>query len=232
MHNKKIHILVITLSLAVLLTSMSALTLAQNAPGYNIPDSTPKPKAATPAPAPKPGTGQTKNIPSYGENSAQTQSEPVPEGQENVFCQAQMKAFLDTEFAEYGKFLDTHFQNKSSTATLLDDAFAHYRGFRDDVMNKYATFSPQNGALQLLESVDADSCQKMVEDTLGAARQMLMRLATSTSGVKKTTALITKYQQINDKLRLLQQNFLTMKAYLDTFATKLPCYVKKSCNKG
>lgn len=39
-----------------------------------------------------------------GENSAQTATEAAPEGQENVFCQAEMKKFLDVEFANMGNF--------------------------------------------------------------------------------------------------------------------------------
>ena len=166
-------------------------------------------------------------------------SAPQPAGLEdasaeeiNIVCQIEMEDFMFEESKRYMEFMDTHFMNKSGSASLMDTAFARYREFRDVAMRKYDTYFPQQGALQFTEGVEKGACLQIVEKGLADARKLLEIKATSTSAVKKTTALITKYQEINEKLRVLNQTFLYMKGYLDVFADKLPCYIVKACNKG
>lgn len=175
----------------------------------------------------------------YAQPAATPSGAPEPEGLEgqspeeiNVVCQIEMEDFMFDQFQEYQDWMDEHFQNKSSTSSLLDAAFSRYREFRDTAMNKYFTYFPQQGASQLTEGFEKGACLKVVEDKLQEARTVLQMKANSTSAVKKTTALITKYQEINEKLRLLNETFLHMKGYLDIFADKLPCYIAKGCNKA
>ena len=156
----------------------------------------------------------------------------APEGAENIVCQAEMFKFIDAESKIYKAWMEQHFQNKSSTGSLLDDAVARYGQYRDAAYKKYFTFFPHQGALQLTEGLEAPACRKMMEDELASARRLIESKARSTSAVKKTTALITKYQQINAQLRALNQTFVTTKSLITTFSDKLPCYIRKSCNKG
>lgn len=156
----------------------------------------------------------------------------APEGQENEVCMADMKLYLLDVEPKYRNWMENHFNNKSSSTSLLDDAFARYADYRRNIYDRYATYFPQQGALQLSEGLEPGACLAMVEDSLEKARQTLEQKALSTSTVKRTTALITKYQQINSQMRTLYQSFITMKKHLDTFADKLPCYISKACNKG
>lgn len=156
----------------------------------------------------------------------------APEGQENEFCQADMKQFLEFEEPRYGEWMESHFNNKSSTTSLLDDAFARYTDFRASLYDRYNNYFPYQGALQLSEGLELGECRSIMEKALSRARNTLEQKAITTSTVKKTTALLQKYQEINGKLRNLYQTFITMKKYLDTFADKLPCYIQDQCNKG
>ena len=156
----------------------------------------------------------------------------APEGQENLICQKDIVLFLQQEEPQYRAWMESHFNNKSSSSSLLDDAFGRYSQFRKSLMDRYATYFPQQGALQLTEGLEPAACLKEVEDALRRARNTLEQKARTTSTVKKTTALISKYQEINGKLQNLTLNYVRMKQYLDTFADKLPCYVRKACNKG
>jgi hypothetical protein len=176
---------------------------------------------------------------SYGVIQAQNATPPAPNygtttaaPGENVVCQDVMGKFADVEMGRYRDFMTTNFQNKSSTSSLLDTAFARYKELRTALYNKYFTFFPQQGALQLTEGLEPGDCLKIVQDSLAEARRELGRRALQTGTVRKTTALVDKYQEINAQLRVLNRSFLTLKSYLDTFAQKLPCYIKKSCNKG
>lgn len=172
---------------------------------------------------------QAQNAPNYGDNSAQT-GQPTGEP-ENVNCKLEMGKFLDVEMKRYQDFMETHFQSKSSTSSLLDAALERYKEFRKTVNNKFSQFSPQPLALLATETIEPGECLRLVQDKLKQARQIIVDRARTTSAVKESTALIHEYQHMNEQLRTLSQSFLTMKAYLDTFATKLPCYVRKSCVK-
>lgn len=135
----------------------------------------------------------------------------------------QLKGFLD--------FLETNFQNKSSTSSLLNLAFAKYRVMRRELFNTYKKYYPRQGASQIITGTEPAACLKIINDTLEDARILLRKHAVKTSGVKKSTVLIEKYKSINDLLGALHQQFVLLKGYLDTFASKLPCYVKKECIK-
>jgi hypothetical protein len=156
----------------------------------------------------------------------------VPDEQAEAACSETMAKFADYELGRFREFIRGNFQNKSSTSSLLEAGFSRYKEFRTSLYNKYYTFFPQQGAFQLTEGIGSNACMSVVSDFLSKARNELQSRAVQTSTVKKTTALISKYQQINSKLATLTRTFMTMKAYLDTFADKLPCYIKKSCNKG
>lgn len=173
-----------------------------------------------------------QTAPNYGNQAPTTQAGSVPPEQVTTVCTIEMQKFADVEMGNFRTFITTNFQNKSSTGSLLEIAIGRYRELRTALYNKYATFYPHQGALLLTEGLQPGACMKIVDDTLTQARRELQMRAVQTSTVKKTTALIEKYQQINDKLGNLNRTFLSMKAYLDTFAAKLPCYINKSCNKG
>jgi len=156
----------------------------------------------------------------------------VPDNQAEAACTDAMGKFADYQLGQFRNFIRDNFQNKSSTTSLLDAAISRYREFRAALYTEYAGFYPQQGAFQLTEGIGSNACMSVMNDFLDKARNELQSRAVQTSTVKKTTALIEKYQEINGKLATLNRTFLTMKSYLDTFAAKLPCYIAKSCNKG
>lgn len=156
----------------------------------------------------------------------------VPDEQAESACTADMAKFADFELGRYRTFITDNFQNKSSTSSLLENGFGRYKEFRTALYGKYYKYFPQQGAFQLTEGIGSNACMSVINDFLAKARNELEARSIQTSTVKKTTALITKYQQINGRLATLNRTFLTMKSYLDTFAAKLPCYIAKSCNKG
>ena len=132
-------------------------------------------------------------------------------------CESVMKNVAVKQLKGFMDFLETNFQNKSSTSSLLNLAFAQYRVMRRELFITYNKYYPNQGASQIVTGVEPAACLKILNET---------------SGVKKSTALLQKYQSINDLLGVLHQQFIFLKGYLDTFSTKLPCYVKEQCLKG
>ena len=86
--------------------------------------------------------------------------------------------------------------------------------------------------MMLETGTEQGKCSQIVRAALDDAKRIIKVHAVKTSGVKKSTALLEKYQQINAELGKLYQQFVYMKGYLDTFANKLPCYPKTGCIKG
>jgi hypothetical protein len=175
---------------------------------------------------------RAQTAPSYGNASPPTDTSNMAEEQVNVVCQVEMQKFADVELGNFRTFITTNFQNKSSTGSLLETGISRYKEMRRSLYNKYFTYYPHQGALILTEGIEPGACEQIVQNTLSLARRELKMRAVQTSAVKKTTALVEKYKEINDALGTLNRTFLNMKAYLDTFTQKLPCYISKSCNKG
>lgn len=151
--------------------------------------------------------------------------------EENVNCIADITGFIAQSSQDYRAWMEDHFNNKSSSSSLLDDAFSRYGEYRRILYDRYESYGPAQNALLFSEGLEPGQCRKLIEDELANARRILEQKALTTSTVKKTTALISKYQEINGQLRNLYQSFITMKKHLDTFADKLPCYIRRGCNK-
>ena len=152
--------------------------------------------------------------------------------EDNPLCEPEMKKFAALEAADFRQFMEKNFENKSSTSSLLELAIAKYRAMRKELYQGYNSYFPKFGSAQDITATEPGGCMKIVSDTLADARVLLKQHAVSTSGVKKSTALLEKYKSINDQLSNLYQQFVFMRAYLDTFSAKLPCYVKSQCMKG
>jgi hypothetical protein len=82
------------------------------------------------------------------------------------------------------------------------------------------------------EAIKLGACLAQMNKALDEAQQMIVRKAQMTSSIKQTTALMDKYKIINEKLANLNKSFLLFKSYMDTFAAKVPCYIKDKCNAG
>lgn len=148
------------------------------------------------------------------------------------FCEPEMKDFASKELKSFRTFIETNYQNKSSTGSLTGVAMGKYNEMRSELYTAYNKYYPPSGANMLGTSDQPGKCLLIVNQTLDDAKTLLKTHAVRTSGVKKSTALLEKYQQINAELANLFQQFVYMKAYLDTFAGKLPCYPKSGCVKG
>jgi hypothetical protein len=147
-------------------------------------------------------------------------------------CEPEMKDYASKELADFRSFIETNYQNKSSTASLMDTAMSKYRQLRTELNAAFAKYYPAVGSLQVTTGIEPSKCQQIITTTLSDARMLLKTHAVRTSGVKKSSAILEKYQQINAQLANLFQQFVYTKAYLDTFSTKLPCYPKTGCVKG
>lgn len=148
------------------------------------------------------------------------------------FCEPEMKDFASKELESFRTFMETNYQNKSSTGSLTAVGLTKYNEMRSELYTAYGKYNPTQGSSLNVTIEQPGKCLQIVLTTLEDARKLFKTHAVRTSGVKKSTALLEKYQQINAELANLFQQFVYMKAYLDTFAGKFPCYPKSGCVKG
>ncbi len=171
---------------------------------------------------------------SIGVSTAQQDSTPhsnnTANEMSNGVCVNAMRPFLSEKLSEYIIFMDKNFANKSNTSSLLDIAMRKYDEFQKEVMDKYHEYQPTDANSITYEGPEAGDCYDLVQTSLDTARYFIDTKAKMTSAVKKTTALMDKYKDINNKLAILEKSVLNFKVNMDSFATKVPCYIQKSCN--
>ncbi|GEM_PF-4890478 len=177
-------------------------------------------------------TGNSYEISRATEPAASTNAEADKAVYENEqVCKYEIRAYIEAELPKFRDFIDQHFQNKSSTKSLLDIAFAKYGEFRQKLINKLSLYYPPAGSNVVMVGSAPSECFSLVQQAESDAQSFIVRKVEVTSSVKKVTAIMDKYKQINQKLALLNQTFLNVKNLMDKFAKKLPCYIK-DCNSG
>lgn len=151
----------------------------------------------------------------------------------NIECQTKLAEFADPEFDKYKKFMEDNFQNKSTTSSLMDLAIQRYDKFKTDIRSQLELMiGRQLNVAQASGSSDAtqlnglDNCEKQANDYINNAAKLLQMRAVTTSGIKKASIFVEKYQQVNGKLRDMEQDIMRMVTNISSFQQKLPCYLK------
>ncbi|MBD3270860.1 hypothetical protein GF376_05030 [Candidatus Peregrinibacteria bacterium] len=150
-------------------------------------------------------------------------------GEENP-CQKELPKYAEKRLADFQEYLEIHFANKSSTSSLLDEAIIAYEEFKNDIyvqLQKYQQppYINTRDAELIKQGRILFACQQNAEEYIEKASTMLQMRAETTSQIKRSTAFLEKYKQINSKMRDLNLNALKFSVHLTTFDQKLPCYL-------
>lgn len=152
-----------------------------------------------------------------------------------IACQTKIAEWADPEFENYKLFMENHFSNKGNTMSLMEDAMNRYEKFKYDISVKYSEFvtfqinqAGISGASVGVQLVGLSQCESLVREYIQNASKLLQMRTITTSKIKKASVFVEKYQQINSKLRSLNNDFIKMIVNISTFDQKLPCYLK-SC---
>lgn len=169
---------------------------------------------------------------------------PVPAGAPATYanikmaeiCRQGITEYGDAEFVRYTQFMEDHFKNKSSTASLMLAAIRRYDQFKADITRKYddlvaqqlgqATNFPDKNITVMSQAESIIPCQTKAQQYIIDANKLLEMRAVTTSNIKQSSIFVEKYKQINTKLQALNIDFLKMTQNINAFDKKLPCYVK------
>jgi hypothetical protein len=148
-------------------------------------------------------------------------------------CQEELARFADPEFENYKTFMEDNFKNKSSTSSLLDLGIARYDKFKGDIYGKFnqlmsdqLTLASTKNSSNAWQGSGLEKCQELANQYIDDASKLLTMRAISTSNIKKTSVFVEKYQQINTKLRALNEDMMRMVVNISAFEQKLPCYLR------
>jgi uncharacterized membrane-anchored protein YhcB (DUF1043 family) len=164
-------------------------------------------------------------------NAAEQENETAQEtnGVSNL-CQQKMRETISEKLEDYRQFMDKHFQNKSSTSSLLEDAMKKYDELFLSLNEVIKEFIPTNKENQIIALTDIADCNSLRDDAMKQARSFITSKAKTTSSTKQTTALLDKYKAINNKLGVLNKSMINLKSLMETLAVKIPCYLDKCGN--
>ncbi len=209
-NSKVFHPLAITVSLIVLLTFGNALGIGHIGTAAN-----------------DTGTGSNEVITPIEGNRDITNLLSSTE------CQVKLTTWGDPELENYKIYLENTFSNKSNTSSLMKLGMARYDKFKTDVRNQLEVLigrqidlASASGASNSAQITGLAACEQIARDYIDNAGKLLQMRAITTSGIKKASIFVEKYQQINTKLRVLSQDFMKMTANFTGFEAKLPCFLK------
>jgi hypothetical protein len=146
---------------------------------------------------------------------------------ENLDCQVIIKEKIGTKEKEFIEFLEKHFQNKSDTSLLIDQAMEKFRLIRRDLdtaMQK--SIQTKSGNISTI-SAQITSCQAMLNNSFGLMEAALRKKILLNSQVKKTTRLTEKLQHLNKGLKDMHSELSKTVGYHQSFEQKLPCFISK-----
>ena len=141
-------------------------------------------------------------------------------------CENNVKQFLEDQRTDFAKFITTHFQSNKPASELIPVAMERFRQYRTAIRDRLNNFLPQG---PLAES-QRDGCTTAVTEDFTLMKELLRQHIISNAYAKKTTHLMDKYKEINDKLQKLNFTVAQTYGYFGGLAQKVPCYATK-CNK-
>ena len=149
-----------------------------------------------------------------------------------VSCRQKLVPIYDLETIQFLTFLEDHFQNKSSSTTLLNTAIVRYRGYKTDLESHFQKIQPVASSYSDVKVYEQyfnayTTCEQLTTAYLEMAKDSLIAHAQRTSNQKRTTILIEKYKSINDKMRDLNFEIAQMYGHFLTFENKLPGFTQQ-----
>lgn len=172
------------------------------------------------------GSVSAEEAPPESPTESEAPSPLPPISEEDVACAEKMRTYANTKNTELMEFLEQHFKNPSSNASLLPTALQAYQSHRRALQQFFATLAPAKTGGDITEEIGKHlACASELQQNLETSASIFKKHVRSTSYVKKTSALIEKYQAINAELRTLNTDLGFIQGYFQTFADKVPCFL-------
>lgn len=142
-------------------------------------------------------------------------------------CQGKLVPAYDEETKKFLTFLETNFQNKSSTTSLSNLAIAAYTEYKKTLRSFFYSLAPKSSETQTDVFTSYKKCSEVTETYLKLAKERMLMHIRNNSAQKKTTVLLEKFQAIGERLRTLNYAVAEFYSLFLTFKNKLPGFLKE-----
>lgn len=175
------------------------------------------------------GDGAPDSTEADEETGDDAAAQPEQENAEIKRCIKDMREFTSGRREEFGEFMNTHFRSAKPTSELIEAAMKHYELYRKDVRGHLSAFLPKEGTVHQGQIVP--ECEKELQDDFFVMDEMIKGHIVANAYAKKSTRLLDKYKELNQKLERLNFTIGQMYGYFGSLSQKLPCFPTQ-CSKG
>lgn len=142
-------------------------------------------------------------------------------------CYQDLELYIQDRKIEFNDFLKDHFANNSANDDLIEVAVLKYEAFRRDInQKKEELFLAEIQKTENSKNLDFISyseakCDDIITDNLNETYTVMRTLAVENSNLKTTDFLIDSYKHMNEKLEVLNEDFIRFQASFDDFKDKV-----------
>lgn len=158
-------------------------------------------------------------------------SETAAEQQKPLQCSMRMLEFIKFKQQEFAEFMNTTFRQPLPTSELISSAIERLRQYRTELENEAKRFAPPASALPGQAIGELKNCASAINAEFKNMAQFVRSHVLETAYAKKTTLLLSKYKEMNEKLSKLNFTIGQMFGYFGSFAQQLTCFATQ-CTKG
>lgn len=162
----------------------------------------------------------------FAQDASQNQSATLSVDQQ---CASDLRSFLNTKGKEFLDAMDQHFQDPSSTTSLIPLASEKYSAYKKMARAQLELLKSQigNGSTQATLSSAFSKCDQALTDNLFQMDTVLRDHIKRNSSAKRTFIMTSEYQRINDKLATLNREIGQLKGYFQVMNSKLENFIPK-----
>jgi iron-sulfur cluster repair protein YtfE (RIC family) len=141
-------------------------------------------------------------------------------------CATQLREYFIPQQAEFGTFINEHFRSPKPTSELIPTAIEKFREFRTKARAQMLNYLPHGQTITAAQA-EQPQCKKVLQENYEIMAKLLHEHIMANAYAKKTTRLLNKYKQINEKLEKLNFTIAQTYGYFAALSQKLPCYASK-----
>ncbi len=148
-------------------------------------------------------------------------------------CAAEFRTYLSDKGKIFLEAIDKHFQNSSSTTSLIPLATEKYTAYKKMINAQFDLLKSQvtPGGTQASTLAAYSRCEQELDDHLLMIDTVLRDHVKQSSSAKRTYIMTSEYQRINDKMADLNRQVGQLKGYFQVLDSKLENFIPK-CVKG
>src|SRR3989339_330884 len=154
--------------------------------------------------------------------SAQENEDPDITGSE--ICVKNMSAYAEERFKKFGADVDELMNaNEAFGSLFVQDILIEFRKYKDDLEMKFRLLYPFDMTINLEGNLlTFEKCGKIKDDYIREAQNILNNYIQINVAQKQTLRLTKKLKTLNNRIRVMNDSFGTLKGQFKSFIDHIP----------